>query len=337
MLTMQKQKLCYLCPSLVLFLFSSALLSSGAELCNPTEKEALLEIKHSLGNPHILRSWTPNTDCCKTWYKVACDSQSNRVIWLKVQYSHLVGQISPAIGRLTSLQIVSFYKLPNLYGTIPQSITNLKNLQFLELAHANLTGPIPLFLTQIHSLTDLLLTDNQFSGSIPPSLVQLANLENLSLDRNKLIGSIPENFGSFRNPILYLTLSGNQLSGPIPRSLANGNFSTLDLSRNKLAGDAAFLFGNGKLFEIDLNGNSLSFDLSNVKFYEYLQHIDISRNKIYGRIPTSLTKLMDLHYLNVSYNSLCGPIPAGGLLQSFNETSYFHNKCLCGAPLLSCK
>ncbi|GMH20118.1 hypothetical protein Nepgr_021959 [Nepenthes gracilis] len=335
---MQKQKLCCLCPSLVLFLFSSALLSSGAELCNPTEKEALLEIKHSLGNPHIMRSWTPNTDCCKSWYKVVCDSQTNRVIWLKVQFSHLVGQISPAIGHLTSLQIVSFYKLPNLYGTIPQSITNLKNLQFLELSYTNLSGPIPLCLTQMHSLTDLFLTGNQFSGSIPPSLVQLANLENLSLDRNKLTGSIPETFGSFKNPILDLQLSRNQLSGTIPKSLANGNFSTLDLSRNKIAGDAAFLFGNGNLYGIYLNGNSLSFDFSNVKkFYEFLMHIDISRNKIYGRIPTSLTKLKYLNYLNVSYNSLCGPIPTGGLLQSFNETSYFHNKCLCGAPLPPCK
>ncbi|GKV34618.1 hypothetical protein SLEP1_g42981 [Rubroshorea leprosula] len=40
-------------------------------------------------------------------------------------------------------------------------------------------------------------------------------------------------------------------------------------------------------------------------------------------------------------NKISGPIPpqipVGGKLQRFDYSSYFHNRCLCGAPLPSCK
>ncbi|GAB4843807.1 hypothetical protein Ancab_040475 [Ancistrocladus abbreviatus] len=329
-------------PFSLLLLISAFFLShttAAAELCNPIDKQALLDIKQSLGNPRILRTWHPNTDCCSGWFLVSCNkSDANRVWFLKVLYSHHVsGHISPAIGNLTHLEILSFSKLPNLSGSLPQTLTNLNKLTYLEVSHTNIGGTVPEFLSQMTSLTDLILTGNQFTGSVPPSLVRLTKLENLWLDENKLTGAIPSNYGSFGNNILDLTLAGNQLTGPIPRSLANGNFSTLNFSRNKLTGDASFLFPNKNLLGIDLNKNLLSFDLSNVKFNLFLQDIDISHNMIYGRIPKSLTKLTNLQRLNVTYNNLCGPIPTGGTLQNFNETSYFHNKCLCGAPLPACK
>lgn len=83
---------------------------------------------------------------------------------------------------------------------------------------------------------------------------------------------------------------------------------------------------------IDLSRNLLEFDLTKVKFPKSLTSLDISHNKIFGGIPEEI-KGLDLQLLNVSYNRLCGQIPNGGKLQSFGNTSYFHNRCLCGPPL----
>ncbi|KAF2307812.1 hypothetical protein GH714_032045 [Hevea brasiliensis] len=159
----------------------------------------------------------------------------------------------------------------------------------------------------------------------------------LHLDRNRLTGSIPESFGAFQGNVPGLYLSHNQLSGKIPASLGNLDFGAIDFSRNKLEGDASILFGPNKTTQIvDLSRNLLEFDLSKVAFQSSLTSLDINHNKIYGSIPQRMTQL-DLQFLNVSYNRLCGKIPVGGKLQSFDYSTYFHNRCLCGAPLESCK
>ncbi|KAF2589409.1 hypothetical protein F2Q70_00040977 [Brassica cretica] len=64
-----------------------------------------------------------------------------------------------------------------------------------------------------------------------------------------------------------------------------------------------------------------------------LPYLILSHNQLSGSIPKSLGNI-DFQSFNVSYNRLCGLIPS---LQGFDYYTYFHNKCLCGAPLDSCK
>lgn len=100
------------------------------------------------------------------------------------------------------------------------------------------------------------------------------------------------------------------------------------------------LFGANKTtFKIDLSRNMLEFDLSKVETQTHLGVLDLNHNRIYGSIPKGFTADDNffLQFFNVSYNRLCGQIPVGGKLQKFDYSSYFHNKCLCGAPLSSCK
>lgn len=208
----------------------------------------------------------------------------------------------------------------------------------LRLSFTNLTGPIPEFLSQLKNLTLLELNYNQFTGTIPSSLSQLPNLLAMYLDRNKLTGTIPESFGRFKGPnIPDLYLSHNSLTGHVPASLGDLNFSTLDFSRNKLEGDVSFLFGKNKTSQvIDLSRNLLEFDISKSEFAESLISLDLNHNRIFGSLPPGL-KDVPLQFFNVSYNRLCGQIPQGGTLQSFDIYSYLHNKCLCGSPLPKCK
>ncbi|WCJ33962.1 Polygalacturonase inhibitor [Euphorbia peplus] len=325
--------------NLILYLLISTQISFFAfsEICNPQDKKVLLQIKKDFGNPYLLASWKSDTDCCSEWYQVECGSTNHRIISLTIFAGELSGQIPPSVGDLPYLQNLEFHKLTNVTGQIQPAIAKLKSLTSLRLSWLNLTGPVPEFLSQLRNLTFLDLAFNGLSGSIPSSLALLPNLDAIHLDRNRLTGTIPASFGAFRGNVPSLYLSHNQLSGEIPKSLGNLDFSVIDFSRNKLEGDASMLFGPNKTTQvIDLSRNLLEFDLSKVVFPADFGSLDLNHNKIYGSIPDEMTKLR-LQFFNVSYNRLCGQIPVGGALQNFDYSTYFHNRCLCGTPLPSCK
>nr|CAA88846.1 polygalacturonase inhibitor [Actinidia deliciosa] len=319
-----------------LLLFLSLLSPSLSDRCNPNDKKVLLRIKQALNNPYLLASWNPDNDCCD-WYNVDCDLTTNRIIALTIFSGNISGQIPAAVGDLPYLQTLIFRKLSNLTGQIPSAISKLSNLKMVRLSWTNLSGPVPSFFSQLKNLTFLDLSFNDLTGSIPSSLSKLTNLDAIHLDRNKLTGPIPNSFGEFTGQVPDLYLSHNQLTGSIPKTLGDLNFTVIDVSRNMLSGDISFMFGSNKTIQIvDFSRNKFQFDLSKVVFPQSLTSLDLNHNKIYGSLPVGLTKL-DLQYLNVSYNRLCGHIPTGGKLQGFDQTSYFHNRCLCGAPLPDCK
>ncbi|XP_057982475.1 polygalacturonase inhibitor-like [Malania oleifera] len=319
---------------LLFFILPSTTLS---ERCNPKDKKVLLQIKKALNNPYHLASWNPKTDCCD-WYCIECDLNTSRITALNIFSGQISGQIPAEVGDLPFLETLIFRKLSNLSGNIPPSVAKLKRLKTIRVSWTNISGEVPgAILSQLKNLNYLDLSFNNLSGKIPPSLSTLPNLGALHLDRNRLTGEIPEEFGNFWPNFPDLYLSHNQLSGPIPKSLGRLNFSTIDFSRNALEGDASMLFGTNKSVQIvDLSRNKLQFDLTNVEFPQSLTSLDLNHNQIFGSLPATLTDL-ELQYVNVSYNRLCGMIPVGGKLQSFDYSSYFHNKCLCGAPLASCK
>ncbi|KAI6696706.1 hypothetical protein NL676_016825 [Syzygium grande] len=321
-----------LLPFLSLFL----LRPTSAILCHPEDKAVLLRIKSSLNNPYLLASWDPDVDCCD-WYCLKCHYKTHRVISLFFLAADLPGHIPSAIGDLTYLQDLTLHKLSNLSGPIPESFTKLKYLNYMTLSWLNLTGPIPSFLGQLKNLTHLNLSFNKLNGGIPNSLSTIPGLGYIGLDRNQLTGKIPASLANLKGNSLYLILSHNSLSGELPETFAGVDFGQLDLSRNRLQGDASLLFGRSKSTSyIDISRNQFKFDLSKMEFNESLTWLDMNHNKIYGSIPKTMAGL-ELQFLNVSYNRLCGEIPVGGRLQGFDYSVYFHNRCLCGAPLASCK
>ncbi|GMN64298.1 hypothetical protein TIFTF001_033371 [Ficus carica] len=323
---------------LVLIIFSIFLQPSLSELCHPQDKKVLLQIKKAFNNPYTLTSWDPQTDCCH-WYCVQCDDKTHRITDLFVNYGDLAGPIPHQVGDLPFLETLDFHKNPNLTGPIPPAIAKLKKLRYLMITWTNVSGPIPDFIGEMDSLEFIFLSFNNLTGPIPSNIGKLPKLTGLRLDRNKLSGPIPDTFGEFKGDNFYLYLSHNQLSGKIPVSLGRKDFPFVDLSRNRLEGDATPLFGSEKkmLEHLDLSRNLLEFDLSKVELPERLSYLDLNHNKIFGSLPEGLTKL-SLQQLNVSYNRLCGKIPVGGELQTrFDYSAYFHNRCLCGAPLPSCK
>ncbi|RZC71917.1 hypothetical protein C5167_035081 [Papaver somniferum] len=306
----------------LLFLATTTILISPSHgalgKCNPSDYNALMNTKKSLKNPYELTSWNPNTDCCE-WYEVKCDPKTNRITEFSLVGSSSVGglsgQIPSSIGSLSYLESVGFWNYKHIIGSIPLSI----KVKASQLPRSQLSESL--------------------SGSIPPNLSELKNLEAIHLDRNRLMGPIPESFGSFPGPTTpsHLYLSHNQLSGQIPKSL-DALDSSIDLSWNRFVGNASMLFNpnHGSTYYMDLSRNQFEFDLTKAKFPMSLIWLDLSHNKIFGRIPEEI-KGLGLETFNVSYNNLYGKIPYGGKMQSFHNTAYFLNKCLCGPPLMGCK
>ncbi|KAJ6813388.1 polygalacturonase inhibitor precursor [Iris pallida] len=314
---------------LITTLFSFPSTSSS---CHTSERRALLAIKSAMGNPYVIVTWGGTSDCCE-WYGVKCDS-AGHVTSLHVSRYVVAGTISPAIGDLPYLTDLTFRKLTNLTGPIPSSLAKLARLTFLWLDWNDLSGPVPGFLSRLTSLDYLNLAFNHFTGSIPPSLSSLP-LSFIRLDRNQLTGPIPESLANTRysgnDSYLYLYLSHNNLTGPVPSSFASTRYQVIDLSRNKLTGDASFLLGSSlPLQRLDLSRNSFEFDLTDVGLPTDLVALDLNHNKIYGGIPKAFAAAPWQDF-NVSYNRLCGEIPASERFDSYYD--FFHNKCLCGPPL----
>ncbi|CAI9301313.1 unnamed protein product [Lactuca saligna] len=308
---------------------------SRSQRCNKDDEKVLFKIKKSFGNPYHLASWQKTLDCCQ-WYNVECDRNTSRIISLTIFSGNISGQIPDEVGDLPYLQTLVLRKLTNLTGEIPSAITKLTHLTMLRLSWTNLSGPVPSFLSKLTNLNFLDLAFNDLTGSIPPELSTLKNLNAIHLDRNKLTGVIPESFGTFTGNVPDLYLSHNQLTGTIPKSLGYLNFSTIDFSRNQLTGDISMFFGTNKTIQTaDFSRNSFEFNISELVFPASLTSLDLNHNKIYGSLPAMLTGL-NFQYFNVSYNRMCGQIPQGGDLQTFENTSYFHNRCLCGSPLPAC-
>ncbi|MFQ6655406.1 hypothetical protein Gotur_025981, partial [Gossypium turneri] len=73
--------------------------------------------------------------------------------------------------------------------------------------------------------------------------------------------------------------------------------------------------------------------LQKIGHLRQLEVLDLSRNKFSGNIPTSLSELTFLSILDLSYNDLSGKIPTSTQLQSFDPSSFSHNRGLCGPPV----
>ena len=260
-----------------------------------------------------------------------------------------------------------------LSGGLPFNLTNLSNLERLELQDNNLTGELPNFLSRISTLQVLNLRNNSFQGSIPQSIFNLRSLRILDVSNNNLTGEIPQEshslVGMIETPNLpssiiqmhYLDYSVEWIGLleaqvlldyrdlVVNRKKSKQGISTdklniyilLDLSNNQLSGQIPTSLGALKALKLlNISGNKLSGKIpSSFGDLENIETLDLSHNKFFGSIPPTLTKLQQLTILDVSNNELVGPIPDGGQMGTMVlDPNYFaNNSGLCGIQIrVSC-
>ncbi|KAG7965134.1 hypothetical protein I3843_09G208900, partial [Carya illinoinensis] len=269
------------------------------------------------------------------------------------------GTFSDSIVNLT---VLSRIDLPscNFHASIPYLMANLTQLLYLDMSMNYFTRSIPSFsmaknLTEINlshnhltnqitstrwevllSLVNLDLCNNSLDESIPLSLFSLSSLQKLQLSKNQFLEVLYLGKNNITDTIPYifpsncglqtLSLNGNQLEGGLPKSLANCTSFTgtteivIDVSYNNLEGT----------IPEEIRGiNSLGAKSHHLGKLSRLISLDLSSNKLTGKMPKNLKNLTLLSTLNLLFNHLVGHIPG----MRFPKPSYKGNEGLCGVPL----
>lgn len=133
-----------------------------------------------------------------------------------------------------------------------------------------------------HVVTISLKAEN-LSGVLPPELHRLRFLQQLDLSRNLLSGTVPSKWATMR--LVGLSLMGNRLSGPFPKTLTKiTTLTNLSIEGNRFSGIVAPELGN----------------LIN------LQKLVLSANELSGELPATLAKLKKLTDVRISSNNFTG-------------------------------
>ncbi|WVZ95840.1 hypothetical protein U9M48_041554 [Paspalum notatum var. saurae] len=158
-------------------------------------------------------------------------------------------------------------------------------------------------------LVMLLLRSNNFSGHIPIEIMNLFSLRILDLANNTFTGVIPQSFVNLK----ALTTTVAALD-PRDNPFQEDYFSGYVSFRTGMSDDILSLVIKGQVLDYRLNAI-------------FFMSIDISCNKLVGKIPEEIGSLIGLVNLNLSYNLLSGNIPYKiGNLQSLESLDLSNNQ-----------
>ncbi|XP_004308928.1 PREDICTED: probable LRR receptor-like serine/threonine-protein kinase At3g47570 [Fragaria vesca subsp. vesca] len=300
---------------------------------NETDHSALLKFKESIvADPHgVLNSWNDSVHFCK-WGGITCGRRHQRVTGLNLSDADLNGTISPYIGNLSFLRLISLPR-NKFSGIIPQQVGQLFRLRRLDLDTNMLKGGIPVNLTfcpelsviniaenrlkgyipsEIGSLTKLVYLDlarNNLTGRVPPSLGNLSSLEQLALGENNLVGTVPEELGQLRN-LWRIGISYGNLSGMLPPSLFNmSSMQVFSFTGNKFEGIVPLPPSIDRnmphLHKMFLGKNEFSGQIpASFGNASQLRELDVLSNNFVGQVPTSFRVLSNLQWLSLGENNL---------------------------------
>ncbi|XP_059436385.1 probable LRR receptor-like serine/threonine-protein kinase At3g47570 [Corylus avellana] len=237
---------------------------------------------------------------------------------IDMHLSNLSGHLPANAGLfLPNLQYL-YLDYNKLSGTIPSSISNASKLTKLDLGDNSFSGLIPKPLGNLRLLKLLRLAGNNLTieSSTPEfnffsSLSNLAYLNVLSLSANPLNGVLPSSIGNLSTSLQKIYINNCNIKGIIPRDIGNlSNLMTLSLSQNELIGPIPTTVGRlHKLQGLYLFNNRLEGLIpSDLCHLESLFELYLGDNELSGPIPVCVNNLTYLRYLYLDFNQLTSTI-----------------------------
>ena len=156
---------------------------------------------------------------------------------LYFQSNELTGKFSDKFTQLTNLKSLYIDNNPNLQGSLPASIGNMKKLESINISRTQFSGTIPYELSQCTALKNIMAWKNNLSGEIPDFWDKLPNVGVIQFYGNPgITGPIPPTMGTLKKAT-GIQLKECNLTGNIPASFAGlEKCGNLQLNGNKLSG-----------------------------------------------------------------------------------------------------
>ncbi|KAI4334737.1 hypothetical protein L6164_013449 [Bauhinia variegata] len=239
--------------------------------------------------------------------------------YLDLSYSSSTSNLD-WLSDLTSMKTLKLAYV-NL-GTVinwQQKLTNLSHLQELDLSGCNLvSSKSPLLFNHSANLAILQLSGNHLTGSIPKSWLDICSLSVLDLSSNNMSGRFDDFVSTSTNcankSLQHLLLGENQMIGSVPDLSQFSFLQELDLQGNNLSGPIPkSLLNICSLRELSLSSNILSGRLDDFISTtpgcakKSLQHLSLIGNQITGSVP-HLSQFSSLTYFDLANNRLNGSL-----------------------------
>ncbi|XP_023757281.1 receptor kinase-like protein Xa21 [Lactuca sativa] len=301
--------------SLIAFLFSNLVIFlifatiAAFDGGNETDYQALLKFKSIIRNEEALSSWNTSFHLCD-WSGVICGKRHRRVTALLLKSQGLEGSLSPHVGNLSFLHLISLTN-NSLQGTIPHELGRLSRLRFLYLGSNKFNGVIPTNMSHCSNLEDLRLNNNNLVGSIPKGIGFLSKLTYFLFEYNKLTGGIPPGLGNLTSIELF-NAATNPLGGNIPHTLGHWkSLTTLYLGLCSLSGTIPHsIFNLSLLTELSFRDNQLTGSLPSAldEMLPHLRYFQLQDNQLTGSLPPSISNCSKLEFLEVRGNGFNGKL-----------------------------
>ncbi|KAJ4907229.1 receptor like protein 26 [Raphanus sativus] len=257
----------------------------------------------------------------------------NHLRYLNLSYNNFASSSLPSeFSNLNRLEVLSL-SFNGFIGQVPSSISSLIHLTHLNISHNEFTGSFPL-VRNLTKLSFLDLSFNKFSGTIPSDLLlTMPFLSLLDLKKNSLTGTIQVPNSPSSSRLVFLSLGQNQFEAQILKPISKLiNLNHLDVSSlnttypidlnifTSLKSLLVLHVSRNKLLPASLNASDITFHLESLvmrgcditefpnilKTLQNLRNLDLSRNRIEGKVPEWLWKLPRLSQVNLAYNSMTG-------------------------------